>query len=90
MYLPLGFIGEIGRRDRAEDGLMQDLFSHLRGTVAEGDFHEVTEQERAVVLWDITVERTLAPMTSIAEFAALKEAGECRAQECAAGGCAAE
>jgi len=75
--------------------LMEDLFSHLRGTVAEGDFHEVTDQERGVVLWDITVERALAPMTSVAEFVAMREAEECRArgcaaEECAAGGCAAE
>jgi uncharacterized protein len=59
--------------------LMHELLSHLHGAVAGQDFHEVTEQERALVLGDITVERTLAPMTSITEFAELREAGECAA-----------
>jgi uncharacterized protein len=49
--------------------LMQDLLVHLLGAVAGTDFHVVTENERALVLGDITVGRTLAPMTSIAEFA---------------------
>jgi len=61
--------------------LMHDLLSHLQGAVAGPDFHEVTEQERALVLGDITVERTVAPMTSIAEFAGLTEAGECCAAQ---------
>lgn len=55
--------------------LMHDLMSHLQGTVAGRDFHEVTEQERALVLGAITVERTLAPMTSIVEFAGVREGG---------------
>ncbi len=59
--------------------LMHDLLSHLQGVLAGQDFHEVTEQQRALVLEGITVERTLAPMTSIAEFAELREAGECAA-----------
>jgi len=59
--------------------LMHDLLSHLQGVVAGQDFHEVTERERALVLGDVTVERTLAPMTSIAEFTKLREAGECAA-----------
>jgi uncharacterized protein len=59
--------------------LMHDLLSHLQGAVAGQDFHEVTERERALVLGDITVERTLAPMTSIAEFAEARKAGECAA-----------
>ena len=53
--------------------LMHDLLSHLQGAVAGQDFHEATERERALVLGDITVERTLAPMTSIAEFTGLGE-----------------
>jgi len=59
--------------------LMHDLLSHVQGVVAGQDFHEVTERERALVLGDVTVERTLAPMTSITEFAELREAGECAA-----------
>ena len=60
--------------------LMQDLLSHLQGAVAGRDFHEVTEQERALLLGDITVERTLAAMTSIAEFAGIRQVGECLAE----------
>ena len=60
--------------------LMHDLLSHLQGLAEGQDFHEVTEQERALVLGDITVERTVAPMTSIAEFAGVREAEECAAE----------
>jgi hypothetical protein len=59
--------------------LMQDLLFHLRGAVAGQDFHEVTAQERALVLGDITVARTLAPMTSIAEFAGARATEQCPA-----------
>ena len=59
--------------------LMQDLRFHLQCAEPGKDFYEVTQGERALVLGSITVERTLAPMTSIEEFAELREAGECAA-----------
>ena len=47
--------------------LMHDLLSHLQGAVADRDFHEVTEQERAFVLGSITPESAQTPMPRVLE-----------------------